>query len=68
LKIWLDIGGSEKRGAVLDAEKMRDLLIERGWQLGDDLYYVEAEGAVHNEAAWAERMGAVLEFLFPAHR
>jgi predicted alpha/beta superfamily hydrolase len=67
LKIWLDIGSSEKRGAVLDAKRMRDLLIDRGWKLDDDLHYVEAEGAQHNETAWAERVGSVLEFLFPAH-
>jgi predicted alpha/beta superfamily hydrolase len=66
LKIWLDIGSSEKPGAVRDAETMRDLLVDRGWQLGDDLHYVEAEGAQHNEAAWADRIGSVLEFLFPA--
>jgi predicted alpha/beta superfamily hydrolase len=66
LKIWLDIGTREPGFAVRDTAKLRDLLQDMGWRLGDDLQYVEAEGAGHNEAAWAERVGPVLEFLFPA--
>ena len=29
------------------------------------LDYMEAAGAPHNEAAWAERLPRILEFLFP---
>jgi hypothetical protein len=29
------------------------------------LKFFEAVGAQHNELAWAERVGPVLEFLFP---
>lgn len=32
---------------------------------GVDLRHVEADGAVHDEVAWAKRLPAVLEFLFP---
>ena len=42
--------------------------MRRGWREGLDLRYVEAEGAVHNETAWAKRVPAVLEFLFPPGR
>jgi enterochelin esterase-like enzyme len=64
-RLWTDTGTREDRTAVPDARALRDALVRRGWREGVDLRYVEAEGAVHNEVAWAKRMPAVLEFLFP---
>ena len=64
-RLWTDIGTREDRTAVNDARALRDALVRRGWTEGVDLRHVEAEGAVHNEVAWAKRMPAVLEFLFP---
>lgn len=66
LRIWLDIGTGEGARHVRDAESLKRLLLKRGWQIGVDLAYAEAEGAVHDEWAWAERFGDVLRFLFPA--
>lgn len=66
LKIWLDIGSAEDPRAVRDAAKLRDVLVERGWKLGHDLQYLEAEGATHTESAWAERVAPMLQFLFPS--
>lgn len=66
LRIWLDIGTKEAAQAVPDARTLRDRLIKKGWLLGDDLAYFEAEGAEHTESAWAERTGPMLRFLFPA--
>jgi predicted alpha/beta superfamily hydrolase len=63
--VWIDIGTEEARGAVRGARKLRDALVARGWVEGVDLAYVEAEGEPHNETAWARRLPAVLEFLFP---
>ena len=63
LKIWLDTGTLEpgwERARIL-CEK----LVKKGWRLYDDLYYTEAEGADHSEAAWGFRFEAVLRFLFP---
>jgi len=34
--------------------------------LEKDLHYQRFEGAEHNEAAWARRVGPFLQFLFPA--
>jgi predicted alpha/beta superfamily hydrolase len=65
LRVWLDIGSEEGDKAVKDAEALRDALITRGWQLGDDLAFCLAQGAAHNEAAWARRIGPALQFLFP---
>ena len=63
LKIWLDTGSAEP-----DWERARNLcaaLIDRGWNLYDDLEYHEFEGADHSEAAWAVRVDPVLRFLYP---
>ena len=49
-----------------DVENFRDVLVKKGWRLGRDLHYERVEGAEHNEAAWSQRVGPVLQFLFPA--
>jgi predicted alpha/beta superfamily hydrolase len=64
-KIWIDSGTNEGRPALNNVRDLRELLVEKGWVEGKDLAYLEAEGAGHDEAAWAARFGAVLGFLFP---
>lgn len=61
-RIWLDIGTAEGDGQtpVANARDLRDALTSAGWTLDDGLTYREFEGAGHNEAAWAARMGQVL--------
>ena len=41
---------------------LRDGLLEKGYT--DNLLYVEDEGALHNEFAWAKRLPEALRFLF----
>jgi predicted alpha/beta superfamily hydrolase len=65
-RIWLDIGTREGPRIVQDVEKFRDVLLEKGWKPGKDLHYERVEGAEHNEAAWAQRVGPFLRFLYPA--
>jgi enterochelin esterase-like enzyme len=65
-RIWLDIGTNEGHRIVHDVEEFRDVLLQKGWQLGSDLHYQRVEGAGHNEAAWAQRVGPFLQFLYPA--
>lgn len=63
LRIWLDTGTAEPGW-----ERARNLcaaLVERGWNLHDDLEYHEIEGADHSEAAWAARVDPILRFLYP---
>jgi predicted alpha/beta superfamily hydrolase len=70
-RIWLDIGTREGRDTaeaektVADTRLLRDVLVRKGWSLGKDVKYMEAAGAEHNERAWAARVAAILEFLFP---
>jgi len=65
-RIWLDIGTREGPRIVPQVAKFRDVLLEKGWKLGHDLHYEVVEGAEHNEAAWAQRVGPFLQFLYPA--
>jgi hypothetical protein len=44
---------------------VRDALVARGWEIGNDLAYLEADGAGHNEESWGARVAHVLKFLFP---
>jgi predicted alpha/beta superfamily hydrolase len=64
-RIWLDIGTREGPRIVHDVEQFRDVLLQKGWHLGRDLHYERVEGGEHNEAAWAQRVGPFLQFLFP---
>jgi predicted alpha/beta superfamily hydrolase len=63
LKIWLDTGTDEPGWEL--ARHLGDCLIDKGWQLGLDLSYLEVKGANHSEAAWAARVEPALRFLFP---
>jgi enterochelin esterase-like enzyme len=65
-RIWLDVGTREGPRIVKDVEQFRDVLVQKEWRLGQDLHYERVEGGEHNEAAWAQRVGPFLEFLFPA--
>lgn len=65
-RIWLDIGTREGARIVEDVERFRDVLLRKGWQTDRNLHYERIEGAEHNEAAWALRVGPFLQFLFPA--
>ena len=70
LRIWLDTGtkegGDEAEENKNNGRQLRDALVAKGWKEGTNLKYYEAEGAEHNERAWAERVEPMLRFLFPA--
>jgi predicted alpha/beta superfamily hydrolase len=76
-RIYLDVGTHEGRPRDRDPLELRrmpgqyvqmvraarDLFVQKGYREGRDLMYVEEEGAVHNEAAWADRLPQLLRFL-----
>jgi predicted alpha/beta superfamily hydrolase len=68
LRLWVDIGTKEGETAVADARLLRDALVSKGWTVNRDLHYAEAEGAVHDEAAWARRVEPILKYLFPPEK
>jgi predicted alpha/beta superfamily hydrolase len=81
-RIYLDVGTHE--GAVTRAEqesphkytsryltairRMRDILDQKGYRLGQELRYEEEEAAPHNEAAWSRRLPDALRFLLARYR
>jgi enterochelin esterase-like enzyme len=64
-RIWLDGGTREGPQFVPRLEKFRDILRGKGWRDEQDLHFEVIEGGEHNEAAWAQRVGPFLRFLFP---
>lgn len=62
-RIHLDMGGREHRGLTIDARRMRDVLLAKGWVEGVDLSYVEDRYAHHHEDAWSRRLPDALRFL-----
>jgi predicted alpha/beta superfamily hydrolase len=66
VRIWLDIGTAEPGWEK--TRLLRDALAGRGWRMGSDLHYLEAEGQPHSETAWAERVGPLLRWLLGPRR
>ena len=66
LRVWLDMGTAEGSRHVRDAGMLYRQMIRQGWREGVDIQYFVAEGAEHNESAWASRFDRVLRFLFPS--
>lgn len=76
-KIYMDVGTAEGSGLGADPQsqrsfaehyvqqvrRMSSLLKRKGYQPGETLLYVEEEGGVHHESAWARRLPAALRFL-----
>lgn len=67
-RLYMDLGLAEGLEMVTDARRMRTLLCEKGYRLGDDLLYIEERNGRHTESAWAGRLPAALQFLLPQRR
>jgi predicted alpha/beta superfamily hydrolase len=65
-RIWLDIGDGEGLRAMADADLLATRLKARGWRINIEMHYEHIAGGTHDEASWAERVGPMLRFLFPA--
>lgn len=65
-RLWLDVGVHEGAGVLGGARALRDALAARGWA-GTKLVYTEDPDGRHDELSWAERVPAMLQFLFPPH-
>lgn len=66
LRLWVDMGTAEGRRGLDDARLLKAALVGLGFGDGVDLHYAEYEGATHSEQAWSERVGPMLQWLFPA--
>ena len=65
-RTWLDVGDAEGRRTLADTELLKRRLEASGWKAEKDLHYERVAGGTHDEAAWAQRVGPMLRFLFPA--
>ncbi|MCS6773428.1 MAG: alpha/beta hydrolase-fold protein [Thermoflexales bacterium] len=57
-RVYIDHGTRE-----YNPHRMRDVLLEKGYRLGEDFTYVSERGGEHDEAAWARRLPNALRFL-----
>ena len=62
-RIYVDVGTAEGAYTVTDVQRLCGVLALKGYRPGQDLLYVEEEGATHSEAAWARRLPKALRFL-----
>lgn len=65
LRLWVDMGTAEGQRGLDDARLLKAALVGLGFVDGGDLKYAEYEGATHSELAWSERVGPMLEWLYP---
>ncbi len=64
LKVKDQVYGYDVPRYVISVRKMRELLERKGYLNGENLIYVEDEGAIHNEKDWARRFPDVMKFLY----
>jgi hypothetical protein len=67
-RVWIDIGTREGsmagwENAVEDARALHAAMVASGLQDGRDVVLVVAEGARHDERAWAGRTPEILRYL-----
>lgn len=57
------VRGARVGGCASNVQRMRDLLLAKGYRAGEDLWVLEEQGGIHHEAAWARRLPDALRFL-----
>ena len=63
-RLWIDTGTNEGAGQLPDVRRLDRVIRAKGWD--DDLLALHIEdGGGHDEASWAARLPAALEFLYP---
>lgn len=66
-RLWVDMGALEGEQAVVLARELTALLRQRGWsEANGSLRFVEDARGQHDEASWARRVPAMLDFLYRA--
>ena len=62
VRLYLDSGWPRDNFDATNA--MRDLLVTRGYRLGEDLLQWSFPQGLHNEGSWAERIHVPFQFFF----
>jgi len=64
-RLWVDMGALEGEQAVVLARELMALLRQRGWsEANGGLRFTEDPRGQHDEASWARRVPAMLDFLY----
>lgn len=72
-RVWLDMGTNESPAdnnnngipdTLDNSRAMGEVLLDKGYKLGDELFYHEEQGATHSEWSWNQRVDKVLTYLF----
>lgn len=63
-RLWVDVGTAEGANMLQGARLLRDRLVALGWTMPENMRYLEADQAAHNERAWAARVPEMLRFLY----
>lgn len=66
LRVYLDMGTAESASDWNNTVSLYDVHLAQGYAPNDDLRFVAGCGQAHNEAAWAARLPAALQYLLPA--
>ena len=66
IRFWLDMGSEEAEQMEYDVnqQKIIEVLLHSGWEVGEEVKYSLYEGAGHHERFWRARFGDVLEYLW----
>ena len=62
VELYIDSGWPQDNYEV--GRSMRDLLVRRGYEFGNDLLYFAFPDALHNESSWASRSHIPFQFFF----
>ncbi len=62
-RVYLDVGTREGDGTLMNAREMRNILLEKGYTMGETLSWAEEEGGMHNEESWGRRLRHAFPFL-----
>lgn len=62
-RIYLDIGAREGERTLANAQRMRDLLVNKGYVPGERLRWFQDAIGVHHESAWGRRFRKALPAL-----
>ncbi|WBS01944.1 alpha/beta hydrolase-fold protein [Pseudoduganella sp. SL102] len=63
VRLYVDAGTG--MDGVESTRAFHKALLDKGWRAGGNLLYVEDEGGIHNERAWAGRVHRALTWFFP---
>ncbi len=63
-RLWMDSGGPDQGDGYERTLRVRDILLRHGHSIGRNFMYQVEPDHSHNEADWAKRLPAILQWMF----